>query len=50
MHLERESKSSGRDKIPGRIIKDAAELICAPLAIIFNESLFRRGCYPKYGK
>ena len=35
----KESKSSGPDKIPAKVLKDAAELICVPLALIFNESL-----------
>ena len=32
----KESKSPGPDKIPVKVLKDAAELICVPLAIIFN--------------
>ena len=41
----KESKSSGPDKIHAKVLKDAAELICVPLAIIFNESLWR-GVFP----
>ena len=35
----KDSKSPGPDRIPAKILKDAAELICDPLKIIFNESL-----------
>ena len=45
----KESKSSGPDKIPAKVLKDAAELNCVPLAIIFNESLWR-GVFPEKWK
>ena len=33
------SKSPGPDKIPSKLLKDAIEYICHPLAMIFNASL-----------
>ena len=36
------SKSSGPDKIPTKILKDAIEAICQPLAIVFNASFEER--------
>ena len=41
----KDSKSPGPDRIPAKILKDAAELICDPLKIIFNESL-KVGIFP----
>ena len=35
----KDSKSPGPDRIPAKILTDAAELICGPLKTIFNESL-----------
>ena len=45
----KESKSLGPDKILAEVLKDAAELICVPFAIIFNESLWR-GVFPERWK
>ena len=45
----KESKSPGPDKIPAKTLKDTAELICVPLAIIFNESLWTE-VFPKIWK
>ena len=45
----KESKSPGPDKIPAKVLKDAAELICVSLAMIFNESLWR-GVFPERWK
>ena len=42
----KEAKLPGPDKIPTKVLKDAAELICVPLTIIFNESLWR-GVFPE---
>ena len=36
----RQSKVPGPDEIQAKTLKDVAELICAPLAIICNESLW----------
>ena len=33
-----------RKKIPAKVLKDVVELVCVPLAIIFNESLWRGVC------
>ena len=44
----KESKSPGPDKIPAKILQDPAELICVPLAVIFNASLWMR-VFLKYG-
>ena len=43
------SKSPGPDRIPAKILKDAAEVICDPLKIIFNESL-KVGIFPDIWK
>ena len=45
----KDSKSPGPDRIPAKILKDAAELICDPLKIIFNESL-KVGVFPDLWK
>ena len=45
----KEAKASGPDKIPAKILKDAAEIICVPLALIFNESLWK-GVFPEKWK
>ena len=42
----KESKSPGPNKIRANVLKDAAELTCVPLAMIFNESLWR-GVFPE---
>ena len=42
----KESKSPGPNKILAKVLKDAADLICVPLAIIFNESLWW-GVFPE---
>ena len=39
------SKSPGPDKIPTKLLKDAIETICQPLAIAFNASL-EKGTFP----
>ena len=43
------NKSSGYDKISLQSVKDAAEILCIPLAAIFN-SLFKMGIFRIYGK
>ena len=45
----KESKPLGREKFPAKVPKEAAELIYVPLAIIFNESLWR-GVVPERWK
>ena len=45
----KEAKASGPDKIPAKILKGAAELICVPLALIFNQSLWK-GVFPEKWK
>ena len=42
-------KAPGPDKIPTMLIKDAGEVICKPLAMIFNSSL-RHGIFPDIWK
>ena len=42
-------KAPGPDKIPTKLIKDAGEGICKPLAMIFNSS-FRHGIFPDIWK
>ena len=42
-------KASGLDKIPTKLIKDAGESICKPLAMILN-STFRHGIFPDIWK
>ena len=42
-------KAPGPDKFPTMLIKDAAEVICEPLAMIFNSSL-RHGIFPDIWK
>ena len=41
----KDSRSPGPDRILAKILKDAAELICNPLKIIFNKSL-KTGVFP----
>ena len=41
----KQGKSAGPDKIPTAILKDAADLICKPLTMIFN-SCSRLGTFP----
>ena len=45
----KEARASGPDKIPAKILKGAAELIWVPLALIFNESLWK-GVFPEKWK
>ena len=40
-------KAPGPDKIPTMLIKDAGEVICEPLAMIFNSSLLH-GIFPNH--
>ena len=42
-------KAPGPDKIPTMLIKDAMDLICKPLTIVFNSSL-RKGIFPDVWK
>ena len=42
-------KAPGPDKIPTMLIKDAGEVICKPLAMIFNSSLWH-GIFPDIWK
>ena len=42
-------KAPGPDKIPIMLIKDAADLICKPLTMVFNSSL-RKGIFPDVWK
>ena len=42
-------KEPGPDKVPTKLIKDAGEGICKPLAMIFNAS-FRHGIFPDIWK
>ena len=42
-------KAPGPDKIPTMLIKDAADLICKPLKMVFNSSL-RKGIFPDVWK
>ena len=39
------NKSAGFDKISVQFVKDAAEILCKPLAAIFNSS-FKNGIFP----
>ena len=43
------NKSSGYDKISVQFVKDAAEILCKPLAAIFNSS-FKTGVFPDIWK
>ena len=43
------SKSAGHDKISVKLVKDAAEILSEPLAIIFNAS-FKKGVFPDIWK
>ena len=43
------SKSAGYDKISVKLIKDAADVLCQPLAAIFNSS-FKTGIFPEIWK
>ena len=43
------NKSSGFDKISVQFVKDAAEILCNPLAAIFNSS-FKMGIFPDIWK
>ena len=43
------SKSAGHDKISVKLVKDAAEILSKPLAIIFNAS-FKKGIFPDIWK
>ena len=43
------SKSAGYDKISVKVVKDAAEILSEPLAIIFNAS-FNKGIFPDIWK
>ena len=45
----KKSKSPGPDKIPTKLLKDAIETICQPLAIVFNASL-EKGTFPDIWK
>ena len=43
------AKSAGHDKVPVRLIKDAADVLYTPLASIFNAS-FEKGIFPNIWK
>ena len=49
IHRLKSAKSAGHDKIPVRLVKDAADVLCTPLASIFNVS-FEKGIFPNIWK